>query len=81
MTLQDSINASNRMSPGGEHVCVGCGVNATTHPSMICLKCRAGSPGSQKAHRKPHEFVPISREDFGDTGNDHLIEDIIDAIE
>lgn len=41
MSLQDSF--SLHPEPG-MHVCIGCGRTDTSHPSMICNQCAAGSP-------------------------------------
>ena len=77
MSMHDSYMISKAMG-GSEHVCIGCGINYTTHPSMICNTCSRGRP-SRKRTRKPRHFVPLSRDVFGDTGND-MVEDIIDAM-
>jgi hypothetical protein len=47
--LQQSVNASNAMAKGGEHVCVGCGVHSTEHPSMICQACATATMDAENA--------------------------------
>ena len=77
MTLQDSFKT--RPEPG-MHVCIGCGRNDTSHPSMICNACAAGSGSNTQWAPEGGTcgiVAHVTHNDFN--GNDSVVEDIADA--
>ncbi len=77
MALQDSFR--DRPEPG-MHVCIGCGRNDTSHPSMICNQCADGSTSPVKWRPEPNTpsiTAFMQRNHF--SGNDSIVEDILDA--
>jgi len=77
MSLQSSFTPTPEP---GWHVCIACGRKDTTHPSMICNTCAAGS-GSNTQYEPELGgcgiWANVSHNDFN--GNDSVIEDIADA--
>lgn len=56
------------MAQGDEHVCIGCGVHVTTHPSRLCMFCGRGSSrlptvtqtqfGTNGSSSDPRGYIP-----------------------